>query len=374
MYIYQHPEWPKFTWTKELVLNRLTAVSHQQGRLLGRMESLGFDMQTMASLESMTQEVLKSNEIEGELLVREEVRSSIARRLGLDIAGLVSSDRHVDGVVEVMLDATQNFTTPLTRERLYAWHTALFPTDVSGMQKIVVGQWRTNPIDDPMQVVSGPLGKERVHFQAPDSAVLETEMSGFLEWFNSDAESNPLIKAAVAHLWFVTLHPFDDGNGRLARTITDMLLARADGIPNRFYSMSAQIRLERKTYYDMLEKTQRGTLDITAWLMWFLECLDRALVLSGETLSKILYASRFWSAAAAHKLHERQRLMIGKLLDHFEGKLTSSKWAKICKCSQDTAMRDIQDLLSKGLLEKEPGGGRSTSYRLTAVDGWNAPG
>ncbi|MFN8180406.1 MAG: Fic family protein [Bacteroidia bacterium] len=367
MYIYEQRDWPNFTWNKEEILSLLSTISHRQGRLIGRMESLGFDLQAEANLESMTLEVLKSNEIEGELLDRDEVRSSIARKLGLDLAGLVHSDRHVDGVVEVMLDATQHFREALTPERLFAWHAAVFPAGRTGMQKIVVGNWRTNPPDDPMQVVSGPMGKERVHFKAPDSTVLENEMDLFINWVNSDIEKNALVKAAIAHLWFVTIHPFDDGNGRLARTITDMLLARADGIPQRFYSMSAQIRVERKAYYDILEKTQRGTTDITAWLRWFLECLDRALASSEKGLLKILYKAKYWDKLKDHRLNERQHKMINKLLDEFEGKLTSSKWAKICKCSQDTAGRDIQDLITKGVLKKEAAGGRSTSYLLAEI-------
>lgn len=367
MYIYERPDWPNFIWNKEEILSLLSTISHRQGRLIGRMESLGFDLQSEAVLDTLTLEILKSNEIEGELLDRNEVRSSIARRLGMDIAGLVPSDRHVDGIVEVMLDATRKFQEPLTSERLFNWHYALFPTGRSGMQRIVVGNWRKNPIDDPMQVVSGPMGKERVHFRAPDSAVLNKEMKLFLDWFNTTADPNPLLKAAIAHLWFVTIHPFDDGNGRLARTIADMLLARADGIPNRFYSMSAQIRIERKAYYDILEKTQRGSIDITAWLIWFLECLDRALLASEEGLSRIIYKSRFWDKIKDHDLNDRQRKMINRLLDEFEGKLTSSKWAKICKCSQDTAGRDIQELITKGVLKKEAAGGRSTSYLLTEI-------
>lgn len=367
MYIYEQRDWPNFTWNKEEILSLLSTISHQQGRLIGRMESLGFDLQAEAVLDTLTLEILKSNEIEGELLDRDEVRSSIARRLGMDIAGLVPSDRNVDGVVDVMLDATRKFQEPLTSERLFNWHSALFPTGRSGMQKIVVGNWRKNPIDDPMQVVSGPMGKERVHFRAPDSAVLHKEMKLFLDWFNTTADPNPLLKAAIAHLWFVTIHPFDDGNGRLARTIADMLLARADGISNRFYSMSAQIKIERKAYYDILEKTQRGSIDITAWLIWFLECLDRALVASEEVLSRIVFKARFWDQLKDHDLNERQRKMINRLLDEFEGKLTSSKWAKICKCSQDTAGRDIQELITKGVLKKEAAGGRSTSYLLAEI-------
>ncbi|MFM9027278.1 MAG: Fic family protein [Bacteroidota bacterium] len=368
MYIYEQRDWPKFTWNQEEILSLLSTISHRQGRLLGRMESLGFSLQAEANLESMTLEVLKSNEIEGEFLDRDEVRSSIARKLGLDLAGLVHSDRHVDGGVEVMLDASQHFREAFTTERLFTWHAALFPAGRSGMQKIVVGKWRNNASDDPMQVVSGPLGKERVHFKAPDSSVLETEMNRFLTWVNSGVEKNGLVKAAIAHLWFVTVHPFDDGNGRLARTITDMLLARADGIPQRFYSMSAQIRVERKAYYDILEKTQRGTTDITAWLTWFLDCLDRALVSSEKGLSRILYKAKYWNKLKDHRLNERQHKMVNRLLDDFEGKLTTSKWAKICKCSQDTAGRDIQNLISKGVLEKEAAGGRSTSYVLAEIE------
>ncbi len=367
MYIYEQPDWPNFTWNKEEILSLVSTIGHRQGRLIGRMESLGFGFQTEASLESMTLEVLKSNEIEGEILDKDEVRSSIARKLGLDLAGLVHSDRHVDGVVEVMLDATQHFRDELTSERLFAWHAALFPTGRTGMQKIVVGKWRNNSPDDPMQVVSGPMGKERVHFKAPDSTRVENEMNQFLNWFNSDTEANALVKAAIAHLWFVTIHPFDDGNGRLARTITDMLLTRADGIPQRFYSISAQILIERKGYYDILEKTQSGPTDITAWLTWFLECLDRALTSSENRLLKIIYKAKYWDKLKDQRLNERQHKMINKLLDEFEGKLTSSKWAKICKCSQDTASRDIQDLMTKGVLEKEAAGGRSTSYTLVAI-------
>ena len=342
-------------------------VSHRQGRLIGSMENLGFKLQSEAILENMTIEVMKSSEIEGELLDRDEVRSSIARRLGIAIAGMIPADRNVEGVVEIMLDATQKFLEPLTQDRLWGWHSALFPTGRSGIQKIVVGIWRDNPVDDPMQVVSGPLGKEHIHFTAPDSAGLDKEMKLFLDWFNESTHTNALLKAAVAHLWFVTIHPFDDGNGRLARTITEMLLARADGISKRFYSMSAQIRIERKQYYDILEKTQRGSTDITEWIIWFLECLNRALIASEVQLSKTLYKARFWDHIKEYDLNERQRKMINKLLDGLEGKLTSSKWAKMCKCSQDTAGRDIQNLIAKNILSKEAAGGRSTSYILINI-------
>lgn len=367
MYIYQYPDWPKFSWNKDKIQELLSIVSHRQGRLIGSMENLGFKLQSEAILETMTLEVLKSSEIEGELLDRDEVRSSIARRLGIEIAGLLPSNRNVEGVVEVMLDATQKFLEPLTAERLFSWHSALFPGGRSGMQKIVVGSWRDNTIDDPMQVVSGPMGKEHVHFKAPDSAVLEKEMKLFLDWFNEIANTNSLIKAGIAHIWFVTIHPFDDGNGRLARTLTDMLLARSDGISKRFYSMSAQIRIERKQYYDILEKTQRGSTDITEWLMWFLECLNRALIASEMELSKVLHKARFWDHIQEFNLNDRQRKMINKMLDGLEGKLTSSKWAKMCKCSQDTAGRDIQSLILKNILIKEASGGRSTSYVLVKI-------
>ncbi len=364
MYIYQNQNWPNFTWNKEVIIKPLSIVSHRQGRLIGRMESLGFSLQSEAMLQTMTLEILKSNEIEGEILDHDQIRSSIARRLGLDIAGLVPADRNIDGVVEVMLDATQKFLQPLSEERLFGWHSELFPSGQSGMHKIIVGNWRNNSPNDPMQVVSGPIGNEKVHFIAPSSEGLSQEMTAFLKWFNSSEEVNAIIKAAIAHLWFVTLHPFDDGNGRIARTIADMQLARADGISKRFYSMSAQIRIDRKQYYDILEKTQHGTVDITAWIVWFLECLDRGIIASEQGLSKVIYKSKFWDNVKEKNLNERQRKMINKLLDGSEGKLTSSKWAKICKCSQDTALRDIQDMLSKDILAKETGGGRSTHYHL----------
>lgn len=369
MYLYQNKNWPNFTWDKEPLMASLSMVSHRQGRLLGRMESLGLALQSEAMLRSMTTEILKSNEIEGEVLDSDQVRSSIARRLGLDIAGLTPADRNVEGVVQVMLDATQNFKEPLTEDRLFGWHAALFPTARSGMQKIVVGQWRDNKPEDPMQVVSGAMGREKVHFQAPDAEVLEKEMTAFLAWFNQKEETNPIIKAAIAHLWFVTIHPFDDGNGRIARTIADMQLARADGIPKRFYSMSAQIRIERKEYYNILEKTQHGTTNITEWLIWFLECLNRSLIASEESLATVINKAKFWEGIKSIPLNDRQIKMINKLMDGFTGKLTSSKWAKISKCSPDTALRDIQDLIIKGVLEKEPGGGRSTNYNLRG----NAP-
>ena len=367
MYIYLHPDWPDFVWQQEKLFDLLADVSHRQGRLIGRMEGLGFSLQNEATLENMTAEILKSHEIEGELLDAGQVRSSIARRLGIDMAGLVPSDRSVDGIVDVMMDATQNSGIPLTEDRLFGWHAALFPTGHSGIHRIVVGAWRDNPPNDPMQVVSGALGKEKVHFEAPGSKLLSREMGKFLTWFNTDTMVHPLLKAGVAHLWFVTLHPFDDGNGRLARTITDMQLARADKIRQRFYNMSTQIRQERKAYYHILERTQKGTLDITAWLEWFLACLGRALDKAEHTLSSVINKAKYWDVLASKRLNDRQKLMLNKLLDGFYGKLTTSKWAKITKCSQDTALRDIQNLISQGVLEKEKAGGRSTNYQLVPL-------
>lgn len=362
MYIYQKSDWPNFTWNQVEVAEKLAQVKYKQGYLLGRMQSIGFNLKAEASLRALTQEVLKSSEIEGEMLNPDQVRSSIARRLGMDIAGLVPSDRNVDGVVEMMLDATQNYDQPLTSERLFGWQASLFPAGRSGLYKVEVGGWRTNTKDDPMQVVSGPLGRERVHFQAPDSDQVDAMMRDFMNWFNGDRPMDPVLKAAVAHLWFVTVHPFDDGNGRIARAIADMQLARADQNSQRFYSMSVQIRNERNVYYDMLETTQKGDLDITAWNLWFLNCLERALEATDELLQSILKKAGFWDQYAAVSLNERQVKILNMLFDGFEGKLTSSKWAKINKCSQDTAGRDINDLIDRGILVKAPGGGRSTSY------------
>ena len=360
------PGWPEFFWDEKKIMPLLSEVRHRQGRILGKMEALGFDLQTEATLHSLTVEIMKSSEIEGEVLNADQVRSSIARKLGLKIAGLILSDRHIDGVVEMMMDATQHYNEPLTAKRLFAWHTAMFPTGTSGMHTIVVGKWRNNTKDDPMQVVSGALGKERVHFRAPDAELLKEEMKKFIDWFNKDNDNDPVLKAALAHLWFVTIHPFDDGNGRIARAIADMQLARADGTMQRFYSMSAQIRKERNEYYDTLEQTQQGTMDITKWMEWFLRCLDSALKATDETLAVVLNKARFWEKHAKTVFNSRQVLLLNKLLDGFIGKLTTSKWAKIAKCSQDTALRDIQDLVERKILKKETAGGRSTSYDLAS--------
>jgi len=364
MYIHLLRQWPNFQWDKDIITTLLAEVRHQQGRLLGQMEGIGFSFQEQANLQTLTSDVLKSSEIEGEILNTDQVRSSIARRLGIDIAGLVPADRNTEGVVEMMLDATQRHSFDLSQERLLGWHAALFPTGYSGMHKIVVAAWRNNTNDDPMQVVSGPMGRETVHFQAPDADRLQHEMDVFLAWLNSGEKMDPMLKAAIAHLWFVTIHPFDDGNGRIARAITDMMLARADDSNKRYYSMSTQIRAERKAYYDILEDTQKGSLDITEWLEWFLACLNRSIAATDKTLAAVMRKAKFWERATAQTINERQKLMLNKLLDGFEGKLTSAKWGLITKVSQDTAIRDIQDLIEYGLLVKENAGGRSTSYLL----------
>lgn len=363
-YIHNHSNWPKFYWDQEKIAQTLVDVRHRQGLLVGKMNALGFSLRDEAILQTLTLDVLKTNEIEGEILNPEQVRSSIARRLGMPVAGLVPSDHNVDGVVEMMLDATQKFDTPLSDERLFNWHAALFPTGRSGMYKITTGNWRKGD-NGPMQVVSGPMGQERVHFEAPDSSVLENEMKIFLDWFNNKMEIDPVLKAAIAHLWFVTIHPFDDGNGRITRAITDMQLARADKTAQRFYSMSAQIQKERKLYYDILESTQKSDdLDITKWLEWFLACLNHALDATQEILAVVFYKAHFWDKNFNKPINERQRLMLNKLLDGFTGKLTSAKWAKITKCSHDTALRDIKDLIKQEMLVQDDLGGRSTSYSL----------
>jgi len=361
VFIHQQSDWPRFHWDQDGLANHLAAVRHRQGRLIGRMEALGFRLREEAVLNTLTQDVLKSSEIEGEILDIDQVRSSLARRLGLDIGALTPADRHVDGIVEMMLDATQKYQDPLTEERFFGWHAALFPTGRSGMQQITVGAWRGDS-SGPMQVVSGPIGKQRVHYQAPPADRLPAEISVFLDWFNGTAPLDPVLKAALAHLWFVTIHPFDDGNGRIARAIADLALARSEQSPQRFYSMSAQIQRERNDYYDILERTQKGTLEVTAWMQWFLGCLDRAFDGAEATLASVLRKARFWELHAGESFNDRQRKVVNRLLDGFEGKLTSSKWAKLAKCSQDTAHRDIVELVERGILAKDAAGGRSTSY------------
>jgi Fic family protein len=363
-YIHEEMNWPEFHWDEGALAAKLADVRHRQGRLLGRMESLGFNLQNEAMLSTLTQDVVKSSEIEGEILDIEQVRSSIARRLGMDIGALVPADRDVEGVVEMMLDATGNYKDTLSAERLFDWHASLFPTGRSGMSKIIVGAWRDDS-SGAMQVVSGAFGRERIHFQAPEAARLDKEMDAFLEWFEERPKTDAVLKAAIAHLWFVTVHPLEDGNGRIARAIADMALARSENSSQRFYSMSAQIQLERNTYYQMLETTQKGDLDITEWIDWFLECLGRAIDGAETILAKVFTKAHFWEKYGQLSLSSRQRDMLNRLLDDFKGKLTSSKWAKIEKCSPDTALRDINELISLGILEKDAGGGRSTSYSLS---------
>ncbi len=363
MYIHERKDWPRLYWNRERLAEPLAAVRHHQGRLIGHMEALGFNLRQEAVLQTLTSDVLKTSEIEGEKLDAEQVRSSIARRLGMDIGGLQPADRNVEGIVEMMLDATRHYDQPLTAERLFAWHASLFPTGRSGMTKIRAGAWRDDSAG-PMQVVSGPVGKERVHFQAPAADRLDREMQAFLDDFNAKADVDLVLKAGLAHLWFVTIHPFDDGNGRIARAIADMALARSENSPQRFYSMSAQIRQERNEYYSILEETQKGTLDITPWMEWSVGCLGRAIEGAHTTLGAVLAKARFWESVAGVALNERQRLVLNRLLDGFEGKLTSSKYARLAKCSQDTASRDIVSLVERGVLVRNPEGGRSTSYAL----------
>lgn len=362
-YIYERKKWPEFTWDQLRITSELAQVRHNQGRLLGRMEGLGFHLRTEASLTTLTEDVVKSSQIEGESLERSQVRSSISRRLGLDVTGLPTPERDVEGIVEVMLDATQNAKAALTSERLFGWHAALFPTGRSGTARIRTGILRDDK-NGPMQVVSGAIGRQRVHFQAPPANRLKIEMKAFLAWFNAKAHVDPVLKAAQAHLWFITLHPFDDGNGRIARAIADMALARSENSSQRFYSMSGQICRDRKAYYEILEKTQGADLDVTEWLAWFLGCLDRAIKNSETIFDSVREKNLFWEFYADLEFNNRQRAMLNRLLDGFEGKLTSSKWALLAKCSQDTASRDIEELIKQSVLIKNPGSGRSTSYAL----------
>jgi len=363
MYLWEKPDWPAFSWDDASLAKLVARVSREQGRLLGKMEALGFELRDEANLRTLTEDVIKSSEIEGENLHRDQVRSSIARRLGMDVKGLTPSERHVDGVVEMMLDATGNYSQALTEERLFAWHAALFPTGRSGMSAINVGCWRDDS-SGPMQVVSGPIGHEKVHYEAPPAMRVADEIQHFLHWFENTNELDPLLKAGLAHLWFITIHPFDDGNGRIARAIADMALARSEKIGQRFYSMSSQVRIEYKEYYNMLEWTQKGELDVSRWQDWFLNCLLRAIEGAQGTLGVVLNKARFWERFAKEPINERQIKMLNMLLDGFEGKLTTSKWAKITKCSQDTAYRDILNLIKRDALQKDSSGGRSTSYSL----------
>jgi Fic family protein len=362
-YIHQLPKWPNFEWDPNPLFAPLEQAHSHQQRLLKRMQHLGFTFRREAELETLTEDIIKSSEIEGEKLNTAQVRSSVARRLGMEVGGLQLADRNVEGVVEMMLDATTKFSEPLTQGRLFAWHTALFPQGRSGMRPISVGAWRTDS-SGPMQVISGPIGKEHVHFEAPRAERLPQEMAFFLDWFEGGSEGDWLVKAGLAHLWFVTLHPFEDGNGRIARAIADMALARSERRPERFYSMSAQIRRERSRYYEILERTQKGGLDVTPWMEWFLGCLARAIQGAEVTVAPVERRGRFWDSIATLSLNDRQRNVLSRLLDDFEGKLTSSKWAKLAKCSQDTATRDIADLVQRDVLKRNPGSGRATNYSL----------
>lgn len=360
-YIYEYDKWSEFTWDDKRIVVILGKVRHLQGKILGQMSALGFSIKEETILSTLTLDVLKSSEIEGEFLNQEQVRSSIAKRLGLDYAGMVHVDRNVEGVVEMMLDVTQRYDKTLDHERIFGWHAALFPTGWSGMQRIDTGCYR----DGEMQVVSGPMGKEKIHFQAPSAEVVKKEMDVFLNWLDKKTNIDGVLKAAIAHFWFIIIHPFDDGNGRIARAISDMLLARSEESSQRFYSLSSQILIEKKTYYEILQKVQHSSGDITDWLEWFLNCLFRALENTEETLKGVLLKADFWDKNKETILNSRQRLMLNKLFDGFDGKLKSSKWAKITKCSADTALRDIKDLIEKEILKQEELGGRSTNYELT---------
>lgn len=366
MYLWEQNDWPAFTCKSTRLAPLLAQVAREQGRLVGRMETIGFDLRREAHLRTLTEDVVRSSEIEGEKLDNDQVRSSLARRLGMDIGGLLPSDRNTDGVVEMMLDATSNYARPLTAERLFAWHAAMFPTGHSGLQPIMVGRWRDDA-GGPMQVVSGPIGRRKVHYEAPPAERVPVEMTRFLDWFAGPSDVDPLLTASLAHLWFVTVHPFDDGNGRIARAIADMALARSEQSPQRFYSMSAQIRRERDDYYTQLERTQKSGLDVTQWQEWFLACLHRAIAASRETLANVVAKARYWERFAPASLNARQVKVLNQLLDGFEGKLTTSKWAKLTQCSQDTAYRDILDLVERGALVRDSAGGRSTSYSLAAT-------
>jgi len=362
-YLYQATNWPRFTWNANRLVLHLSATRYEQGLLLGKMKDLGYQLQNEATLAALTEETVKSSAIEGEELDAESVRSSLARRMGLEAAGTRPADRNVEGVVEMMLDATQNYASPLTGERIFGWHAALFPTGRSGMRKIATGAWRTGPMD----VVSGPQGNEKIHFEAPAAEDVEPEMKRFVAWYEDGGKTiEPLIKAGLAHLYFVTIHPLEDGNGRITRAITEMSLARLENSAQRFYSMSSQIREERKSYYEILEATQKGGLDVTEWLVWFLDCLGRAIAKANTLTSAVLEKEAFWRSLKRESIEvsERQKKIIHLLLDGLEGKLTTEKWGKLAKTSHDTALRDIQDLIEKRILKQEQSGGRSTAYAL----------
>ena len=363
MYIWEQPEWPRSTWDDGRLLELLAAARLKQGRLLGSMARLGFDLKLEAQLEALTEDVIKSSEIEGEVLDRDSVRSSIARRLGVPAAAVAPADRRTEGVVEMMLDATENYEALLTPERLFGWQAALFPTGYSGLHRVKTGAWRDDA-EGPMQVVSGPIGRQRVHYQAPPAQQLDAEMQAFLDWFNRRGEPEGLLRAGLAHLWFVTIHPFEDGNGRVARAIADQALAQSEDSGQRFYSMSSQIRKERSDYYDRLERSQKGALDVTDWLVWFLDCLSRAIDGAEAACANVLRKADFWQRYAREPFNKRQKTVLNRFLDGFEGKLTARKWAAIGKCSIPTAQRDINELVARSILRRNPGGSKNTSYDL----------
>lgn len=363
MYIYQQNDWPKFHWDSDKILPILSEVRNLQGKFLGKIQVLGFEELEEAELDALAINVVKSNEIEGEDLDLQEVRSSLANKLGIEIASPLPTDRSVDGLVEMMLDATRKYDTPISEERLFGWHAAMFPNNHSGINKIIVANWRDDS-NGPMQVISGAFGREKIHYKAPDAEIIPVEMKRFIKWFNDENTIDSVLKAAIAHLWFVTIHPFEDGNGRIARALTDMLISRSDKSNNRYYSMSAQIRVQRKEYYDVLEITQNGDLDISQWILWFLECMRNALIASEEKLAKTFEKAEFWRRNNSLIMNDRQKKMINMIINGFDGKLTSGKWAKITKCSSDTALRDIQDLIEKNILKKDSEGGRNTNYLL----------
>jgi len=359
-YIYEYKNWTDFSWENNEINAIFGEVRLMQGKIIGQMNALGFSAKEEASLTALTLDVVKSSEIEGDLLNFNQVRSSIARRLGINTAGLVKSNRYIEGVVEMMLDATQRADLPLTEKRLLGWHAALFPNGFSGPYPIEVGRYRSGE----MQVVSGAMGKEKVHYQAVKPEKVKSEMKKFLTWLNKEDKLDPVLKAAIAHFWFIIIHPFDDGNGRIARAISDMLLARSEGSGQRFYSMSSQILEERKDYYAILQKVQHNDKDITEWLNWFLNCLKNAMLATENTASQILRKAEFWKLHEKTAINERQRKVLNMLFENFEGKLQTSKWAKINKTSSDTALRDIKDLVEKGILQATHEGGRSVNYEL----------
>ncbi len=365
-YIYLRPDWPNFNWDGAKILTKLSNVRHKQGLLAGKMESLGIQLKDEAFIETLSSDVLNTSEIEGEILDQRQVRSSVASKLGMDIGGVVKAEREVEGIVDIMIDATQNHNKELSKARLFDWHAALFPTGRNSMYRIKVGDWRDDA-KGPMRIVSGGMGKPRVHFQAPDAAIVDNEMSQFLSWVNGTDHDDLVLSAAIAHFWFITIHPFEDGNGRIGRAIADLMLCRSEDRPQRFYSMSAQIKTQKSDYYRELESSQKGPLDITDWILWFLTCLDKAIESSDETVKKTIAKHNFWDQHKSVVFNQRQLHTIKKLFGPFYGKLTTSKWAKINKCSGDTALRDIQDLMLKGVLVKGASGGRSTSYDLAAL-------